>query len=178
MRIRRRLFVDASVQSRSLVVSVLCSLYAVIMAAFLTNNAMRDVSSEFLVDPESANHAVFHMVLKNSLILGAVLVPSFWLLMLAATWRVAGPLYRIRAFLNEVIKGERVEPCTLRKKDKLQDICDLVNEVTEDSRRKAAQMDPKKVPEEVLEKTSAAVETDPEETDPEENPVREVVHLG
>ena len=33
-------------------------------------------------------------------------------------------------FLNQVIRGEKPEPCRIRKRDELQDFCKLLNEVT------------------------------------------------
>jgi hypothetical protein len=47
------------------------------------------------------------------------------------TFRIAGPLYRIEKYLGEVLRGEQVGPCRLRKGDELQDLCELINRVSE-----------------------------------------------
>ncbi len=172
---RRRYLVDMSVQGRLILVSVLCSFYAVLLVAFLTNQSTRELVEAFMVDPVASHDAIFVMVVRNSLLLMVVLVPSFWVLTLITSWRVAGPLYRIRAFLREVADGTRSEPCRVRKGDKLQDLCDLVNEVTETARAKAA------VPGGAeLEAGTKSVDAPPSNAnanEPEE-PAREVIHLG
>ena len=47
-----------------------------------------------------------------------------------ATFRIAGPLNRIEAFLTEVRDGSKPADCIIREGDELRELCDLVNEVT------------------------------------------------
>jgi hypothetical protein len=47
-----------------------------------------------------------------------------------ATFRIAGPLYRFERYLTQVIRGEQLGPCKLRRGDELQELCDLINEAT------------------------------------------------
>ncbi len=54
------------------------------------------------------------------------------------TFRVAGPVYRFEQYLREVRDGREIRPCTLRQGDDLQELCDLINEVTEPLRLKNA----------------------------------------
>jgi type II secretory pathway pseudopilin PulG len=68
------------------------------------------------------------------------------------TFKVAGPLYRFEVFLRQVMKGEHPEPCRIRKEDKLQDFCALLNEVTQPLREAVpAQSNETQPPEEVVE---------------------------
>ena len=73
--------------------------------------------------------------------LGEGLLHSFWVSFLVVlpltfvtgvllTFRVAGPLHRFHLFLSDVRDGRESRPCVLRQKDKLQDFCELLNEVT------------------------------------------------
>lgn len=59
-----------------------------------------------------------------------LIVPLTLYVGLKVTHVVAGPLYRMELYLQEVIRGERPEDMRLRKGDELQDICALINEVT------------------------------------------------
>lgn len=70
-------------------------------------------------------------------ILGGILVASFALLLpltfligILTTHRFAGPLYRFETFLKQVAAGQKPAPCKLRKGDELQDLCELLNQVT------------------------------------------------
>lgn len=47
-----------------------------------------------------------------------------------STFRVAGPVYRLERYLQQVADGERPADCRLRDGDELQDLCRLVNEAT------------------------------------------------
>lgn len=51
------------------------------------------------------------------------------------TFRIAGPVYRFERYLTQVKNGEQPGPCRLRKGDDLQELCELINEVTEPLRQ-------------------------------------------
>lgn len=48
-----------------------------------------------------------------------------------ATHRLAGPVYRFEQYIEGVLRGDQVGPCRLRKGDELQELCQLINQVTE-----------------------------------------------
>lgn len=58
-------------------------------------------------------------------------IPLFLLMARNATFRIFGPLHRFRIFLTDVNAGTQVEPCRLREKDELKDVCELLNRATE-----------------------------------------------
>jgi hypothetical protein len=60
----------------------------------------------------------------------AIVIPVTLVVAVLLTFKVAGPLYRFRVFLNQVKRGERPEDCRIRKSDELQDFCELLNEAT------------------------------------------------
>ncbi len=60
------------------------------------------------------------------------------------TFRIAGPVYRIEKYLEEVLRGEQVVPCKLRKGDELQELCEMINKVTEPMRLRNANEGPPK----------------------------------
>lgn len=55
-----------------------------------------------------------------------------------ATFRIAGPVYRFEQYLRAVADKKEVRPCRLRDGDDLQDLCALINEVTEPLRLEIA----------------------------------------
>lgn len=59
-----------------------------------------------------------------------LLVPLSVAVATILTHRVAGPLYRMRLFLEAVERGERPEDCRIRTGDELQDFCALINRAT------------------------------------------------
>ena len=53
----------------------------------------------------------------------------------AATFRIAGPIYRIKTYLRQVIDGEALPDCRLRKGDHLHDLADLFRVLLADARK-------------------------------------------
>jgi methyl-accepting chemotaxis protein len=53
------------------------------------------------------------------------------------THRIAGPAHRLASYLNEVAEGVQTEPCSLRKGDELQELCEQVNRTTAPLRARA-----------------------------------------
>jgi hypothetical protein len=69
-------------------------------------------------------------------LLGRTLLVSFGLLLpvtllvgVMVTFRVAGPMYRFRAWLGEIADGGDPGVCRIRKGDEFQDFCKLLNRV-------------------------------------------------
>ena len=80
------------------------------------------------------------LILRDGFLLTAVvLVPLTVLVGIWSTFRVVGPLYRFRLFMNAVIAGEQHAPCRIRAGDELHDFCDLLNRVTEPRRAELAE---------------------------------------
>lgn len=65
----------------------------------------------------------------------SVTIPASMAVGMLGVFRFVGPMQRIRRFLEAVKRGEHPEPCTIRKGDLLQDVVDLLNDVTEPLRR-------------------------------------------
>ena len=60
-----------------------------------------------------------------------MLLPLTVALGIVVTFRIAGPIYRFEQYLKQVVRGEAVGPCRLRSGDQLQELCELINQVTE-----------------------------------------------
>lgn len=85
-----------------------------------------------------------------------VTVPAGILVMLRSTHRTFGPLYRFKRFLVAVSEEGQVDPCFLRDKDDLKDVCELLNRATEPARIQNARADVAPVDVDVLRRAEAA----------------------
>ncbi|QDU65516.1 hypothetical protein [Engelhardtia mirabilis] len=59
-----------------------------------------------------------------------VLLPLTFSVGVLVTFRIAGPVYRLERYLEQVARGEKPADCALRQGDELQTLCKLVNEAT------------------------------------------------
>jgi len=59
-----------------------------------------------------------------------VFLPITFVVGILTTFRIAGPLYRFRVFMTDILRGDKPADCRIRKGDQLQDFCDLLNRVT------------------------------------------------
>ena len=104
----------------------------------LFTSAMSDVALEMPGDA-AANFdrfsSVFIEVLVQSLL---IVLPLTVMTGILATFKIAGPLYRIMSFFEAVIRREHPNECRIRKDDELQDLCALANRVTEPLRKPLA----------------------------------------
>jgi hypothetical protein len=81
-----------------------------------------------------ASQTLPSILVRSSIASVPILVPLLYVFGLAVTYRLIGPMYRFREFLESVLRGEHPEPCKLRDKDQLQDVCELLNRATESLR--------------------------------------------
>lgn len=70
-----------------------------------------------------------------------MLTPVLFGLGILLTFRVAGPAYRMERYLRAVARGEEQGPCSIRKGDHLQDLCDALNEAVGSMQSRVAARD-------------------------------------
>ena len=51
------------------------------------------------------------------------------------TFGMAGPVHRMEGFLRDVVAGKSPRPCSIRKGDEFQELCDLINQALEATRK-------------------------------------------
>ena len=66
------------------------------------------------------------------------LVPIVFATAILLTFRVAGPVHRIKTYLRDLAEGVATEPCRIREEDQLHELCDLLNRATESVRARNA----------------------------------------
>ena len=68
----------------------------------------------------------------------ALILPALMLIGVRITFRFAGPLFRMERHLEAVAAGEWPEPCKIREKDDMQDLCVVMNAALESARAQGA----------------------------------------
>lgn len=104
---------------------------ALVLQFMLLSWQLSDVVTELPADPSEAYAEVQGAVLRTMLLSLCVVTPVCIFIGIRSTFRLTGPIYRFRAFLEGVRRGDHPDPCVLRDGDELQDICRLLNDVTE-----------------------------------------------
>ena len=68
-------------------------------------------------------------VVQEHFVLGfLVLAPLFLIFGILVTFRIAGPVYRMELYLKELAAGGYSGPCSIRKGDELQELCEVLNQ--------------------------------------------------
>ena len=75
------------------------------------------------------------LVLRATFITLVVMLPLIAGVGILVTFRVAGPVHRLEAFLSASLRGEKPADCRLRRGDELQELCALINQATATLRR-------------------------------------------
>jgi len=132
---RRRKLIQPGLQLRLTFTFVGISALSLLLQFVLFANAITNLALELPRDGAVVME-------RSSGLLGSVLLVSFLVFLpltfgigVLATFRIAGPVYRFKAFLSAVLRGERPPDFHLRKGDELQDLAELMNVVTEPLRR-------------------------------------------
>lgn len=129
--------IDPDLQFGLMLYALLAGGVAVLVHGVLVTRAISKLALDGLKGEELLQ-AVPGIVVADSLLTLALLVPVVLLFGRSMTHRLAGPLYRFRVFLGTVADGSETEPCRIRKGDMFVDICDLINETTAPARARNA----------------------------------------
>jgi len=132
---RSRIVVDRPLQSRIALIVLLASASAVFMQTALTSYTLNNIASELPNDGRIMMEGIPASLAANAGWTLLFTVPWLIFLSFLGTFRVFGPLVRIRNYMREILAGEHGAELTVRKGDYLQDVCGLVNEITEPRRQ-------------------------------------------
>ena len=134
---RRKKLIDPALQLRLTGTFVALSALALLLQYLLFANILAQAAAE-MPDGGSQLAARTGRLLTETLATSALVVlPLIAAVGVLATFKVAGPLYRFRVYLNQVKRGEDPGPCRIRKSDALQDLALLITETTEPLRTAA-----------------------------------------
>ncbi len=117
----------SGLQLRMTMVFVTIASLAAIFQVFLINRAMIGVARKLPNDGEALLEHLPTLFSTSVMWTGLVLIPVLLLVGILMTFRVAGPVFRIERYLNDVADGKDVGQCTIRGRDELHSLCDAVN---------------------------------------------------
>ena len=128
---RKRKFIEPRLQLKFvglfLTTAVVGVAFQMVVLHFMLNRAATALPS----DGGELLALIPRLMFDSFLITAGLLIPFTVLLGIRSTFTIVGPLYRFRVFLKQVGRRQQSEPCQIRKGDELQDLCALLNDVTE-----------------------------------------------
>lgn len=138
MKQRTRKLVRPRDQWQILGVFVLTAGMSVLLNSAISAWSLANLTAELPNDSGLVRGQLPGLIANNAWMTLALVVPLFLLIGLTTVFRVFGPIHRFHLFLKGVEDGTQSEPCRLRDRDCLQDLCDQVNRVTEPLRHPTA----------------------------------------
>ncbi len=118
------------------------TLLALMLQFMVFLRAMTSIAVSLPSDQEVLMDAVPEVLVQSLLLTFCVVVPLIFLVGVLLTFRIAGPVYRFEAYFKQILRGENPGECRLRQGDELNELCGLINQVTQPMREKLAQPEP------------------------------------
>lgn len=106
---------------------------SIVMGHFLT-----DLAAQMRTDGLQLKTALPQVLGTSFVVTFCMLAPLMIVIGIRSTFKIVGPLYRFRIYLQSLLAGPVTTPCRIRKDDELQDFCSLLNQVTAPLRGEAA----------------------------------------
>jgi hypothetical protein len=132
---RRKKFVKPEIQWSWISMTLLTVAVSAIAQAMIVVYLLSRLATQIPNDGESVLTLMPQYIVLSLGLTVLFLTPLLVLVSVLVSFRIAGPLYRLETYLGQVAAGERPPDCRLRKGDKLQELCRLVNEATAPLRR-------------------------------------------
>lgn len=126
-RFRSNKLIKPRMQLRLVAVFLLIAVAAVVAQAVVLNTTVIRAAHRLPGAGEELLALWPGLLGQNVLFLFLLLVPGILALGVLATFRIAGPVFRIEQHLARVVQGEDPGPCHLRQGDDLQELCQLLN---------------------------------------------------
>jgi len=108
---------------------------SMLLQFILFTSAITEVATRLPSDGLVLIEEMPRLLYQTLIVSFALFLPMMFFVGVLITFRFAGPVYRFKMYLKEVIRGEKPGDCRLRKGDELLELCDLINQATEPLRR-------------------------------------------
>ena len=118
---------------------------ALLMQYILLMSVLSSAASELPHDGLLLLDGLGRLLGKIFVISALVILPLTLMVGILVTHRFAGPVYRFKIFLGQLIAGEKPADCKLRKGDELQDVCLLLNQATAPLREQVNEIEAKRL---------------------------------
>lgn len=103
---------------------------ALMLQVMLFTNAISDLASTLPNDSLILMSAGPGILFKTLAVSFLIFLPLTFAIGVLSTFRIAGPLFRFEAFLNQVLRGDRPRDFQLREGDELKHLASLINAAT------------------------------------------------
>lgn len=129
---RRKIFIDKRFQTdfsiRFLILIVIESLLAIALFSYLSRGTIiTGYSGSDIVVARTGDYFMPTLLLVNLVVIGATAIAGF-VILLYASHKIAGPLYRFERSLEEIGDGDLTHRFTLRSHDQLGELAGKLNE--------------------------------------------------
>jgi hypothetical protein len=128
---RRRKIIKPRLQLKLVGVFVGLSALAVLLQTVLVAHRLSELSAAVPIGGEYLLDAMPGILTEILIFTFGLVMPLIFAVGVLVTHRIAGPVYRFEQYLGQVVRGEDVGPCRIRKGDELQDLCIVINEAAE-----------------------------------------------
>jgi signal peptidase II len=144
---RRIRIISPRLQLKLTLTFVGLTLLALMLQFIVFLKTMTSIAVSLPSDHDVLMDAVPEVLVQSLLLTFCVVLPLVFLVGVLLTFRIAGPVYRFEAYLKQILRGENPGECKLRKGDQLNELCDLINQVTLPLREKLEAREPKQAAE-------------------------------
>jgi len=137
---RRRIkIIRPKLQMKLTLTFVGLTLLALMLQFMVFLRTMTSIAVTMPSDHDVLMDAIPEVLVQSLLLTFCVVVPLVFLVGVLLTFRIAGPVYRFEMYIKQILRGENPGECKLRKGDELNELCGLINQVTQPVREKLEQ---------------------------------------
>jgi methyl-accepting chemotaxis protein len=127
---RKKTLIEPRLQLKTAGLFLQMAALAALTQSLVLGWVLHDLADELPRDGAALQTMIKPALASSFLITVALLTPILLAIGVRASFRVLGPLHRMRVHLRALARGEATEPCAIRASDELQDFCQLLNEAT------------------------------------------------
>jgi signal peptidase II len=120
------------------------TLLALMLQFMVFLRTMTSLAVSLPSDHDVLMDAIPEVLIQSLMLTFCVVVPLVFLVGVLLTFRIAGPVYRFETYIKQLLRGENPGECRLRKGDELNELCGLINQVTQPLRDKLPQTEAQK----------------------------------
>jgi len=139
---RRRLLIRPRLQIRIVLAFLSAACIGTLVQVLLLAHSLSSLAETLPTEGGAILERLPTLLRDQVLLTFLLMAPLMLAVGILETFRVAGPLYRFEQYLRAIARGQRPEPCRIRKNDELQDFCQVLNQATQPLLRRAPAGDP------------------------------------
>ena len=139
---RRIKIIRPKLQMKLTLTFVGLTLLALMLQFMVFLAAMTRIAVSLPSDHDVLMDEVPEVLVQSLLLTFCVVVPLIFLVGVLLTFRIAGPVYRFETYFKQLLRGENPGECKLRQGDELNELCELINQVTQPMRDKLGDTQP------------------------------------